>query len=377
MQNKLAGHMPLQTLIANTIEGARTKLASEKDEKAKKPFPFGKKEDKKDEKEEEHEKEKKSSVINFSDPSDIEKLAAALETVGDDFLKEADKIENGGESHQGGEQLPTGTPLAGRQSYKKDHPKGHDVPMRTGEQKSSDGGGSQQMQNDAAKAPGGAAYPAKGVLKTAAEGVLARIEAAKGGKAPPFGKKDEKGEDKDEKKEDKKDEDKEKKSSQAVAFIAQRLEKAAEHAQGGITLDTPSGQGPKPATDAKGGNDARKAIESNSAATNMKKVDGKVPQKRMLAEVLTEPAMSKAHDSKVQDNLRNASKGGVKIAAARAALQKIAADGCTCDGKGECRYCKLKEATKKVGKKEKQSTGGMGGPMSMPSGGGLPPTSGM
>lgn len=368
MQNKLAGHLSLQAMITNTIEGARTKLASEKDEekKDKKTFPF--QAAKKDAKEEdEAEKEKKSSAIDFSDPSDIEKLAMALDSVGEDLIKEADKIENGGEKHQGGEQLPTAVPLAGQQSYKKDQSKSHNVPAHTPEQKSSDGGGKTQVENNAAKAPqAGASYPAKGVLKTASESVFERINAAKKSKEAP---KEEKKDDKEEK-----PEEKEKKSSQAVAFIADILEKAAESSQGGITLDSPSGQGPKPSNDAKGGNDARKAIESNSAATNMKKVDGKAPQKRMLSEVLTEPALSKAHDSKVQDNLRNASKGGVKIAAARVALQKIAEEGCTCDGKGECRNCKLKEATKKIGKKEKAS---MGGSMSMPTGGSLPPTSGM
>ena len=60
--------------------------------------------------------------------------------------------------------------------------------------------------------------------------------------------------------------------------------------------------------------------------------------------------MSKSTDNKVHQNLRNASKGGVKIAAADklALLQKIAEDGCKCSGKGECQYCKMKAAKAKM-----------------------------
>lgn len=111
------------------------------------------------------------------------------------------------------------------------------------------------------------------------------------------------------------------KTAAALDFI---LGKIAESQQGGETLDSKSGEGVT--VPSGGSNIARSHISSNEAAVSMKKVDGKKPQKRMLSEVLTEPALSSAHDSKVQDNLRNATKGGVKIAASKAYLQKIASD---------------------------------------------------
>jgi hypothetical protein len=92
------------------------------------------------------------------------------------------------------------------------------------------------------------------------------------------------------------------------------------------------------------GNQARKHIQSNQAAIDMTKKDAKSPQKPLLAEVLDEPAFSAAHDSKINENLRNAGKAGVKIAAVTAAFRKIASEGCQCEGKGECGYCCLKTA---------------------------------
>ena len=111
--------------------------------------------------------------------------------------------------------------------------------------------------------------------------------------------------------------EKEKKS--AVEFI---LEKAAEYHGGGETLDSKSGSGPKPPS-----NPGRQLIANNKAPVSATKREAKAPRKPELAQVLTEPALTKSTDSVVQDNLRNASKGGVKIAeAAKEALQKIASD---------------------------------------------------
>ncbi len=91
------------------------------------------------------------------------------------------------------------------------------------------------------------------------------------------------------------------------------------------------------------GNQGRRHIASNQAAIDMTKKDAKGPQKTQLGEVLDEPALSAAHDSKLNENLRNAGKAGVKIAAV-AAFRKIASEGCKCEGKGECSYCHLKTA---------------------------------
>lgn len=432
MHSKLAGHLPLQDMIQSTIESARSKLAAaeeknEKSDKVKKLVEYEKKEhggkipSVKDE-EEEH-KEKMSSVIDVSDPREVEKLASALDVVGD-LLKEADSIENGGESRQGGEQLPTGSPVGGTQPYKKDGSKKHQVPMATGlEAKKETGSAATAVPDTQHKPPVplNSAYPKKGVLKTAAESVKELIEKKKAEKKPEDKKEEAKETaeepkekassvarleaalDKVAKKEPERDMEaghrragaaigaglgglnaaigsaahnahvdrikriaptlgkytkktntlghglggaalgaglgyvggqirnvmakgmapKKEKNSSAVDYI---LGKIAESSQGGMTLDSPSGVGPKPESSAAGGNDARKALESSQAAINMKKVDGKKPQKRMLSEVLSEPAQTKSTDSKVQENLRNATAGGVKIAAAKALLAKIAAD---------------------------------------------------
>lgn len=327
MHNKLAGQVSLHEMISSVISSAQTKLAAEGEEKKVLPF-MKKKEDKKDEKKEDS-KEKKSSF------DDIDKLASALEEVGTKIASDATYL--GTEKKQGGETLANMKPVSGTQPYKHDKSKAHNVPMHTPEQKA-EVGAATQVQNDHAKAPGGPAYPKKGVLKTAAEGVMAKIEALK--------KKDEP---KEEKKEDKKEEkaDSKEKKSAALQFILDKMSEA----KGGGEILTDDKVKTSPPSDSKGGNNVRGPLESNMAAINMKKVDGKGPQKKMLAEVLTEPAYSKAHDSKVHENLRNASKGGVKIAAAKALLQKIAED------KDDPRHEQLKKALekKKTEKKNDES----------------------
>jgi hypothetical protein len=116
------------------------------------------------------------------------------------------------------------------------------------------------------------------------------------------------------------------------------------------------------------GNQGRSYIQSNAAAINYTKKDAKGPVKTQLKEVLEQPALSAKHDSKLQENLRNTGKAGVKIAAV-AFLQKIAGEGCTCDGKGECRYCHMRSAiSDKSTGKTKTATGELGG---MGGGGGM------
>jgi hypothetical protein len=392
MHTKLAGHIPLHEMIANTINGARNKLAAEgaeAKEEAKKVLPFMKKKEEKDEKKEG--KEKESSAFDFSDPDELLKLASALDELGD---KLADSKYVGGEKSQGGEVLPTASAVPGKQPYKKDSSKSHNIPASTPEKSTSDNPGASTATETDDK-PGKllkylrAKYPDKGVLKTAALPIDLPSLAAEGVGGlvgHHYGKKQkERGEEytfgvpqgaaalflpgglgyqvgraiaHETHKTHKKGE-KEKKSS-ALEYILGKVATfgAQEKKMGGETLDSASEQGPKPPSDSKGGNDARSHIRSNKAAIDMKKVEGKNPQKRMLSEVLTEPAQSKAHDSKVHENLRNASKGGVKIAAAKAFLRKIAADEC------HPQHEKLKEALKK--RLEKKSMGGLGMGAPMP-----------
>lgn len=354
MNSKLAGDFSLHNMIQNVINGTQNKLAADAapdEKKEKKAPPFAKKEEKKDDKKEEG-KDKKSSALPFETDEDMEKFASALADLGEKVASDSTFV--GGESRQGGEVLPTMTQVSGKQTYKKDSSKSHNVPTKTPEKSTVDNpGAATAVETDDKPGPLlkylKAKYPSKGVLKTAAEDKKPFPFAAKKDEKPE-GKKEDK---KDEKK-DVKDEAKEKKSA-ALSFILDKVSSfgAQEKKMGGETLDSAAEQGPKPASGPSGGNNARSHISSAQAAINMKKVEGKAPQKKMLAEVLTEPALSKAHDSKVQENLRNASKGGVKIAAAKQLLQKIAEEGCTCEGKGACKYCKMKKAM------EKKSTGGM------------------
>lgn len=395
MNIKLAGHLPLQDMIAQIVQGTRNsmhKTASSEDEKVKKLVAYEKREHGKipTPKEEEAEKRASAGVIDHSDPEEVEKLASALESVADALEKDAgDSVENGGESKQGGEQLPTMNRVGGKQPYKKDGSKKHSVPMSTGMQTGDAGGASTQVPNDHAKTPGGAPYPAKGVMKTAAEGVMAKIQAATkpmdkeaaippafaanakkvvaaqdkdkpGAEKPDLGAKGKK-DDKEEKEEKKDDKDEEKKASASVDYILSKLsgvENGGESKQGGEQL---SNTAPVPS------NPGRELISSNAAVVAATKAKAKAPQKKLLSQVLTEPALSKSTDSKVHENLRNATKGGVKIAAARVLLQKIAAEGCQCSGKGDCKYCKMKAAKSKMEKDSNAMMGyGAGAPPSSP-----------
>lgn len=370
MFNKLAGHLSLSEMVSRVIDDSRVKIAADegkeekKDDKVKKLVKYEEKEhghlpSVKEEKEEKGE-EKKAS-IDFSDPDEVEKLASALDTVGDQFAKAAADMQDHGKEYKGGgETLAVMAPVGGKQNYGKDKSKSHNVPLHTPEQKGDAGGPAKtQMEND--HAPGKllkytkSEYPKSGVLKHASKSVAA-LQAALGVTAEETPAE----ETAEVVKFDKKDG--EEKQASAVDYILSKVaEGSVEKRMGGETLDSKSGDGPKAPTG--GTNSARSMIDSNAAATNAKKVQAKAPQKKLMAEVLTEPMMSKAHDAKVQENLRNAAKGGVKIAAARELLKKIAEEGCTCDGKGECKHCKMKKAM------EKKSTG-------MPATGSSMPTSG-
>jgi len=131
---------------------------------------------------------------------------------------------------------------------------------------------------------------------------------------------------------------------------------------GELTVTDSTQKGPKQPGDPTGGfgNQGRKYIASNAAAIGYTKGDAKGPQKTQLKEVLDEPALSKRTDSKLQENLRNAGSAGVKIAAAKALLEKIASEGCQCTSTGECAYCRMKSAIR-TGSEKTAQMGGMGG----------------
>lgn len=353
MSTKLAGRLPLHEMIAQHLEGARTKIAAaeEKDEKEKKLLKFEKKEHGHTPSVEEEKGEKKASadIIDIHDPEEVEKLASALEALGDQLLeKEADSVENGGEKKQGGEQLATQSPTPGKQPYKHDKSKSHDVPVSTPLTTAKDNPGAKNVvETDENKTPGGkgAKMPPNILRKTAGQSVRERIEAKKqeaeeveteteeadGSKAEEAAEATEPVDPAKEKA----------KKASAADYI---LGKLAEVTGGGEKVPDDEKKAPGYGSVAVPSNPGRQLISSNKAPVSATKREAKSPRKAELAQVLTEPAMSRAHDSKVHENLRNASKGGVKIAAATVLLRKIAEEGCSCDGKGTCRHCKLKSA---------------------------------
>lgn len=355
--NKLAGHLRLQDAIKAQIDEAKTKIAAAKGETKTAPAPVQEKTASAAPK-----PEKLAGVIDARDPDQVEKLASALDFAAESLLtKEADSIENGGEKKQGGEQLPTQSPTPGKQPYKKDAAKTNQIPNTAGakDSKLPDNPNSGDVVQTNAKSPAGfkSPYPAEGPLRKKASvqeyvAALASEKTASGeeceekGEKKPFPpKKDEKkappfppkGEEKEEKGESKAEEKKEKESSAAEEILGKLagVENGGESKQGGEQL---SNTAPVPS------NPGRSMIANNAAPAKATKREAKAQPKKDLKEVLTEPAQTKSTDSKVHENLRNATKGGVKIAASRAFLQKVAEEGCQCDNSGSCRNCKLKKA---------------------------------
>jgi hypothetical protein len=82
---------------------------------------------------------------------------------------------------------------------------------------------------------------------------------------------------------------------------------------------------PRETAPTSGQGSGRDALSSNDAAISLTKGTAKGPQKSALSEVLTEPALSAAHDKVLQKSLDNTSSAGVKISAAKELLRKFAA----------------------------------------------------
>lgn len=82
-------------------------------------------------------------------------------------------------------------------------------------------------------------------------------------------------------------------------------------------------------------------ISSNEAAINATKREAKAVPKKRMGEVLDEPAQSKSGDSALHDALGAdlVSQAGAKVASARIILQKLASEGCQCNGQGTCALC--------------------------------------
>lgn len=82
---------------------------------------------------------------------------------------------------------------------------------------------------------------------------------------------------------------------------------------------------PRQTAPTSGQGDGRQFVSSIEAAMNYTKGQAKAPQKKALGEVLTEPALSSAHDNVLQKSLGNTSQAGVKISSASAAREMLKA----------------------------------------------------
>ena len=375
MATKLASLFPLQQMITNQLSNARTKLAAaeeekdekKKDEKVSKLLSYEKKEHGHIPTPEEEKKEKTASAIDPSNPDEMEKLASALEHLGEKLASGGAYL--GGESPQGGETISNNAVVGGKQNYQRGKAtQKNQVPHEAPSMVASDNGGAKTKNEDTANKPPvplSARYPKSGILKTA--GSIQEMIA----KAKEKGKKEEPKEEHEEEREESKESAascscngkgtcefckmKEKRGSANMQYV---LEKLGESKGGGMTLDSKAGEGPKPSDTPVGGNNARSHIESAAAAIAMKKVQGKEPQKKEMNKLLTEPMQSKSTDPVVQNNLRNAAKGGVKIAAVKQTLlTKIASDP------NDPRYQKLQAEMKRMkGEKEGREKESMGTP---------------
>jgi hypothetical protein len=122
-------------------------------------------------------------------------------------------------------------------------------------------------------------------------------------------------------------------------------------------------------------------VSSNEAPVDAKKVQTQAVPKKRMGEVLDEPAQTASTDKVLDQALgadkvdqagaKIASSQKAKVAAARAWLQKIASEGCTCGPDTEectCQFGKLASRLKKGGTKGSTKTSQMMGA------GGVPPT---
>jgi hypothetical protein len=362
---KLAHSLPLQDMIRGVIQNATEKLASDessKDGKVRKLLAYEKKEHghvptPAEEAAECHEKTASAISSDF-----VEKLASScdyiaenldqIETPAKSVLQKAAESGSPVGAGKGKGALTVSKAIGGEQAYKKDKPKTEDASAsQHGSPLSAAGlpGSKTQLENNMHHAPGGGdikptgSYPEKGPLVAGPSvkhaGVRSAYINALSGKAKTASPT-------------------EKVRSAILAKLAGEDVLKANVDGGGTTSPlagkgqlktTQSGEGsPAQTGDSAGGdgNQARRLIASNQAAIDATKRDAKGPVKSQLKEVLDEPALSPSTDSKLEENLRNTGKAGVKIAAAKAALQKIAQAGCQCEGNGECSFCQLKGAVK-------------------------------
>lgn len=413
----LTSNLPLQDMIAGVIRNATEKLAADENPFAAKKSSTdksGKTTNKTGKTHATDKSAKTEKTAALTDPEYIEKLASAIEYINSNLgelmpqsqgviqqaltkMASAEQIGAG----RGATSLPTNEAgTKGKQKVTKDTPAGPDASKsEAGAPMGTHGlpGGKTLLENDMNKAPGQssgsvptATYPEKGPLVNIKKFASVRDYYAwalnKVAEFPPKSEKSEKSEksstEKSEKSEKSAKSEKteaekspfpfaKSKTASARDIILQKLageDVLKANIDGGGTTSPLAGKGqlttttadqasPKQPGDPTGGfgNEARKHIGSNAAAINYTKRDAKGPVKKQLRDVLDEPALSAKHDSTLKNNLRSTGQAGVKIAAARAFLEKIANEGCTCNDSGECKHCAMRQAIKTASQKSKHA----------------------
>lgn len=364
---KLASKLPIQQMIQSVIQSATEKVAE--DDAAKKkarqlisyevkehghvPTPA--------EERAEHEKTASVNSGNY-----IEKLASAVEMIANNFdsiefprqgiLEKAAQEGSPQGAGKGPGSLEVSQAIGGTQNYTLGHARNTEASSSKADKPLSaarPGDGKGQLENDMHHAPGGgniaptAKYPDKGPLvagPTAKTASVQQIYQSAIKTASPVYQAV-----------------LQKLAGEDVAKANISAERSANPLAGMGQLESTdaSQSSPHQAGDAGGGfgNQARRLIGSNQAAIDATKGDAKGPVKTQLSEVLEEPALSSSTDPVLENNLRNTGKAGVKIAAARATLEKVAQQGCTCVTiDGECTYCRLATKVAAAAKSKKEST---------------------
>ncbi len=150
-----------------------------------------------------------------------------------------------------------------------------------------------------------------------------------------------------------------------VSRVRSIMAKMAEEGTNPAKVQAKHSDVPPPATQAEEGvpsqpgevTKQKSMVSSNAAAINYVKQQAKAVPKARMGEVLSEPAQKKSTDPVLHENLDATSGAGVKVAAARMLLQKIAEDGAKEDASPEEKEkaLKLQEALK-AKQKEKESS---------------------
>jgi hypothetical protein len=348
MTTKLASRLPIQQMIASVLNSATEKVAQDqtaRNQKVKDLISYEKREHGHIPTPSEEETEKKASAA----PEYVEKLASAVEYIATHMgeiefpqrgvLQKA--AEHGGSPQGAGKgegALKVMEAIGGEQNH--DMGQAHDIEASSSKAHSPLSGsherdGKTQLDNNMHNAPGGgglvptAKYPAKGPLVAgpSAGGHHSKEKAAAALRQAVLRKL----------------------AGEDVMKANIEAERSANPLAGMGQLESFDATQPAPhqAGDETGGsgNQGRRLISSNQAAIDATKRDAKGPVKTQLSELLDEPALNSGTDPVLQHNLQNTGSAGVKIAAARTALEKVAQQGCTCETiDGECAYDRLVKA---------------------------------